>query len=170
MWVHLPPAGRLKPRLRRHEARLGGLNGVMRFRAAYTELYVHLVWGTWDRLPLLVPGLREQVYACIAAECRSCGADVLALGGVEDHVHLLVRLPTTISIADLVQCVKGASSHLSTHQLAPGSFFKWQGGYAAFTVSKSVVPRVRNYIAHQAEHHHTGSLHREAELPELAQP
>ncbi len=133
-------------------------------REPFTQLYIHLVWATWDRLPLLTPELRETVYACIQAECRGMKVEVLALGGTADHVHLLVRLPTTITIALLVKQVKGASSHLTTQRLHPTYGFKWQGAYAAFTVSKSEVPLIRAHILRQEEHHREDGLEIEREL------
>jgi len=68
-------------------------------------------------------------------------------------VHLLVRWSPTVSVAELIGEVKGASSHFVTHQLLPKAFFKWQGAYGAFTVSREHVERVRHYIEHQKEHH-----------------
>lgn len=116
-------------------------------------LYVHLIWTTWDRLPLLTPELEEVVYRCFNAECRRLGAEMLAVGGVADHVHLLVRLPRTLDVARLVKQLKGASSHLVTHEVRPGEFFKWRGGYSAFSVSRWDVPRVRGYIRRQKQRH-----------------
>ncbi|HYW10752.1 MAG TPA: transposase [Longimicrobium sp.] len=76
-------------------------------RKPFTRLYVHLVWSTWNRAPLLTPALLQAIDKCIRAECVKVGADVPAFGGVADHVHLLVRLPTTISVAVFVKQVKG---------------------------------------------------------------
>jgi putative transposase len=77
----------------------------------------------------------------------------LAVGGVADHVHILVRFPPTLTVARLVGEVKGASSHLITHAIHPGSFFKWQGAYGAFTISKRSVSLVSAYILNQKTHH-----------------
>jgi REP element-mobilizing transposase RayT len=104
-------------------------------RQPFTQIYVHLIWSTWDRLPLISPELREAIHACIQAECRELKADVLALGGVEDHVHLLVRLPTTLPVATLAKQVKGAPSHLVTHRLEHQDGFKWQGGLGALVAA-----------------------------------
>jgi REP element-mobilizing transposase RayT len=92
-------------------------------------------------------------------------AEVIALGGVADHVHLLVGLPATLSIADLMSHIKGASAHLVTHQLATGAFFKWQGAYAAFSVNPRDLDPLSAYIARQPEHHAAGSLRPAWELP-----
>jgi putative transposase len=118
-----------------------------------THLYVHFVWATWDRLPLITPELEPQVYASIAKKCQELRCELRAIGGVENHVHTLIRLHATVSAAELAKGMKGASSHLATHVLAPNQFFKWQGTYGAFSVSLEDVPHVRAYIELQKEHH-----------------
>jgi putative transposase len=130
-------------------------------REPYTQLFVHTVWATWDRAPLLEPDLMQVVDAAVRRECVDLKVDVVAFGGVSDHVHLLARIPTTISVAQLVKQVKGSSSHLLTNRLRVP--FKWQGGYGAFTVSKPLVPRVRDYVLNQERHHREGTLVRAAE-------
>jgi putative transposase len=134
-------------------------------RAPWTQLYLHLVWSTWDRHPFLVQGIRERVYECVQAECVELRVDVVAIGGIEDHVHLLVRVPTTIAPADLVKRVKGASSHRVNHDVRPPFYFKWQGAYGAFSVSKRHVPLIREYVLRQEEHHRERSLYRLLEPP-----
>jgi putative transposase len=121
--------------------------------ASYGQVYVHLVWACWNRLPLLTEEIRQKVFACIAANAEEVGCQVIEIGGIEDHVHFLVRIPLTTSIADLAHDVKGASSHLVTHKLAPELGFKWQGSYGAFSVSGYHVHKVANYIRNQAAHH-----------------
>ncbi|HKV84988.1 MAG TPA: IS200/IS605 family transposase [Ktedonobacterales bacterium] len=127
-------------------------------RETRVALFVHVVWGTWDRLPLLVGERERRVYRCIEDTCREMGVEVLALGGVEDHVHLAVRLPATLAVADLVKRLKGASSHLATHEIASEDFFKWQGGYGAFSASASGLAALCAYVRGQKEHHRLGTL------------
>jgi len=127
-------------------------------RTPYTQLYVHLTWSTWDRLPLITKNIQSHLYASIASKCRQLKCEPLAIGGTEDHVHLLVRLHPTVAIATLVKEAKGTSSHLVTHELSPGEFFKWQGGYGAFTISKEDVLRLKTYIENQELHHAEGAL------------
>ena len=132
-------------------------------REPFTQLFVHLVWATWDRAPLLTADLMEHVDNVVRSECVRMRVEVVAFNGVADHVHLLVRFPTTVSIAQLVKQVKGVSSHLiGQHLRLP---FKWQGGYGAFTLSKSQVPRVRTYVLAQQRHHPDGTSHPPLELP-----
>src|SRR4051794_5154611 len=111
-------------------------------RRPWTEAYLHLVWSTWRRQPFITPELQSRVYGALAHQCAEVGADVIAIGGMPDHVHVVVRLPTTISIAELVRRPKGASSNLVTHVIRSPDPFKWQGGYGAFTVSKRHVPMI----------------------------
>ncbi|HYH79661.1 MAG TPA: transposase [Longimicrobium sp.] len=107
-------------------------------------MFLHLVWSTWRREPFITAELRERIYGA-------------------DHVHLLVRIPTTISIAELVRRLKGTSSHLVTHVLQSPEPFKWQGGYGVFSVSKRHVPVVRDYVLNQERHHRDGPLHHQLE-------
>ena len=72
------------------------------------EVYIHVVWATWNREPLLTADVRPRVLAAIADDCRELGVEVMALNAMAEHVHLLVRLPTTVTVAKLVQQVKGS--------------------------------------------------------------
>ena len=126
-------------------------------REPYTQLYLHLVWATWDRMPLIRAELQQPIYACIHEQVTAQRCDPIAIGGISDHVHLLLRLHPTATIAEVVRRAKGASSHLVTHVLEPGGFFKWQGYYGVFTISKQQVPHVRDYINRQEQHHLGGT-------------
>ena len=122
-------------------------------RAPFTQRYLHCVWATWDREPLLTAPIEQPVYAFILAKTRALRCVPIAVGGTESHVHLLVRWSSTVSIAEFLGDVKGSSSHFVTHQHLPGAFFKWQGSYGAFTVSRDHVEVVRHYIEQQKQHH-----------------
>ncbi len=127
-------------------------------RSNFTQLYLHCVWATWDRLPLITPEIQKPIYAAIIGECKKLGCTAIAIGGIENHVHLLTAFPTTITVSDLIKQVKGSSSHLVTHEIQPGKFFKWQGSYGAFTVSHDGIDKVANYIRNQPIHHQQNSL------------
>jgi putative transposase len=128
-------------------------------RTPWTEVYLHIVWSTWRRHPFISAELQPRVYGALAHQCAEVDADVIAIGGMPDHVHVLARMPTTISIAEFVRRMKGASSHLVTHVLRSPEPFKWQGGYGAFSVSKRHVPVVSNYVLNQEQHHREGTTH-----------
>ncbi len=122
-------------------------------RNNFTQLYVHLVWATWDRLPLITPEIQEPIYNIITFECKQLGCHVIAIGGITDHVHLLTGFPATLAIATLAKQIKGSSSHTINYQIRPNDFFKWQGSYAAFTVNHQDLAPIAAYIHNQADHH-----------------
>jgi putative transposase len=121
--------------------------------ATYADMFLHLVWGTFARAPSISESIEGALYAAMAEKCRELRCPPLAIGGVTDHVHLLVALSPTVAVATLVKEIKGASAHLVTHRLAPGTVFRWQTGYGAFTLRKSDTPTVRRYVLDQKKHH-----------------
>ncbi len=133
-------------------------------RANFTQLYLHFVWATWDRLPLITPDIQNFVYAAIIGECNKLGCTIIAVGGIEDHVHLLIGFPPTLAVSEMIKQIKGSSSHLITHEINPGKFFKWQGSYGGFTVSHDAINIVANYIKNQAIHHSQKSINPTWEL------
>ena len=156
-----------KPGLQQHEVRLRGLRprhrgGSTRDLATdgivgrYAEIYLHLVWGTWDRHPFLTGDRVEVVYRAVLDECAGLGAEVIAIGGMADHVHLLVRVPASLAPAALVKQVKGSTSHLINPTHGAQAPFRWQGGYGVFSVSRQHLARIRRYVLNQEEHHREG--------------
>jgi putative transposase len=134
-------------------------------RRNFTQLYVHLIWATWDRLPLITPNLKEQIYNVISYECKQLGCSVVAIGGIEDHVHLLTGFPANVAISELVKQIKGSSSHCVMNQIQPNKFFKWQGSYAAFSVNHQDLHAITTYIQNQTTHHQQQTLILNWEIP-----
>ena len=127
-------------------------------RSNFTQLYLHAVWATWDRLPLITPDIQKNIYGAIIKHCEELRCSMIAVGGVEDHIHLLTGLPPSLSVSNFIKNIKGSSSHCVTHDIKPGEFFKWQGSYGAFTVSHDAIDKVANYIKNQAIHHQQKSI------------
>jgi REP-associated tyrosine transposase len=120
---------------------------------AYVKTLVHCVFSTKERRKLIHPDLQERLFPYLGGIARSNGLLALAVGGVEDHVHLLLSLPSTMPVAKAVQLIKGGSSKW-VHETFPGSSgFAWQEGYGAFSIGVSQVERTSAYIRDQAEHH-----------------
>ena len=117
------------------------------------QLYLHLVWATWDRLPLILPAWERRLYREIEAEARGMGCLVLALNGMMDHVHLVVSIPSAVSVAELAKQVKGVSSHFINEVIFPDSQFKWQGSYGAFSAGRDGLDALVQYIKNQTKHH-----------------
>lgn len=117
------------------------------------KLIYHCVFSTKDRHQFLKPDIRERVYGYIRGIVRELDGQLIAIGGTNDHVHLLVELPGTLAIADAMRLVKTNSSKWVHETLPTQSEFAWQTGYAAFTVSESAKQPVIEYIQKQTEHH-----------------
>ena len=133
--------------------------------------FTHFVWATWDRMPLLEGEIEQDAYALIRAQCAHLKVALYAIGGVADHVHLLVELPRTLCVSDFMEAVKGVSSNaLNDKHGSPTWAFKWQGRYSDLSVSASHMPRVRLYIENQKQHHANNSLWENCELPAIPNP
>ncbi len=132
-------------------------------REPFHQLYFHLVWATYDREPLIRPSDEARLFGAMVSKTEELRCKVVAFGGVEDHVHLLVRVRPVVAVAGLVQEIKGASSHLMNAEIERADKFRWQGAYGAFTVSPRAVPAVKRYVRSQKEHHRAGTLHDEWE-------
>jgi putative transposase len=131
---------------------------ILKMPSNFTRIYIHHIWSTWDRQPMLIPEVRDGAYKVIREECKSLKCELIRIGGISDHVHLLATLNPTISLADFVKQVKGSSSHFINHEIRSGFLFKWQGSYGALTVSTSGVDDLCEYIDRQEEHHRRKSL------------
>lgn len=131
----------------------------MSYGKPYTEVYLHLIWATYDRLPLIRPTHETRLYAAIWEKALELRCDPIAIGGTEDHVHLLCRLHPTVSISHLVQMVKGVSSHHMSFLMDDGVKFRWQGSYGVFSVHARAVPTVRAYVQNQRKHHADQTTH-----------
>ena len=117
------------------------------------EVYVHLVWTTWQRLPLLRDGVREAALDAVAAKCQHLGAHPLAVGGMPDHVHVAARIAPTVSVSTLCGQMKGYSSYQVQRRISPVTAFRWQDGYAAFSFAADDLGAVVRYIEDQPHHH-----------------
>jgi REP element-mobilizing transposase RayT len=121
--------------------------------ATFTRLLYHVVFSTKSRAPFIDPKLRAELYPYMEGIVRRQNGWMLALDGMPDHVHLLLRLKPDLAIADLVRHVKGGSSKWVHEHVGLCPEFAWQLGYAAFSVSESKERAVRSYIAKQEAHH-----------------
>jgi REP element-mobilizing transposase RayT len=120
---------------------------------SYTHLLSHVIFSTKDRAPTLDADLRSRLYSYMGDIMREIGGSALNINGTPDHVHLLLLLPGTTSMADAMRVLKTNSSRW-IHETYPNRrTFAWQTGYGAFSVSQSNAEEVRRYIDNQEEHH-----------------
>jgi putative transposase len=126
-----------------------------------TNLLVHIIFSTKDRLPLLDAELRSRVYPYLGGILNHLGATPLALNGPADHVHGLIKIRAVHSIAKVVEKLKSNSTGWVHEEWPERRRFAWQEGYAAFSVSESQVPTLLKYIGEQDEHHRKVSFQEE---------
>ena len=127
----------------------------------FVAAYYHYVFSTKERRRFLTPTIRERLFPFLGGIARQYKMKALQIGGVEDHVHVLVSMPPTMSISKAVQLLKGGSSKW-LHQTFPECrLLQWQEKYGAFTVSPSQLDKITKYIANQKEHHRQMTFQKE---------
>ena len=119
---------------------------------------LHVVFSTKNRAPLIAPTWRPRLHGFLSSIAADRKFPAVIVGGVEDHVHLLISLPADRPICDCARLLKGTSSKWVNDQFFPDRSFAWQAGYGAFSVSQSQIEVVTNYIRNQAEHHRKWSF------------
>jgi REP element-mobilizing transposase RayT len=132
------------------------------------QVYVHLVWTTWRRRPLIRAEFEAELHRILGAKCIELRCQPRAIGGTADHVHMLVRLHPATSLGHLVAALKGGSAHAVTHRLAPAIEFRWQQGYGAFSIGPEDIDVVERYIRDQKRHHAANALLAEFEIAQEA--
>ncbi len=118
---------------------------------SYTNLLYHIVYGTKGRLPLITDELKPRLHEYLGGTVRGLGGIAFEINGMNDHVHLLVKIPPTVAVSDFLRDLKSNSSKKAKELI--NDKFGWQRRFGAFTVSESQFDVILNYIRNQAEHH-----------------
>lgn len=119
----------------------------------YWQLFYHMVWATKNRLPLLTPDVEVVIYDLLRGKAIGLGATVFALGGVLDHVHMVVAIPPKIAVAAFIGQIKAvASTKFNKSGLSEGAFF-WQEEYSVFSFDRNRLPNYIAYVERQKQHH-----------------
>ena len=126
----------------------------------YTSSLFHCVFSTKERRPLIRSELQADLWAYLGGIARSNGMRAFAVGGVDDHAHVLVALPSDLSLARAMQLLKGGSSRWM-HEALGRKDFQWQRGYGGFSIGVSQVDATVAYIESQVEHHRKKSFQEE---------
>ena len=121
----------------------------------YTALHYHFVFSTKNRYPWITPDIESRIWDFLGGIARTNKMKPLKTAGIEDHIHILLGAPPTLAPSKIAQLIKGGSSAWIHDTFPHLQDFAWQDGYGAFTVSKSAVPDVTEYIATQRQHHLT---------------
>ena len=116
----------------------------------YAQNVVHVVFSTKARYKAMDSEFRPKLWAYVTGICRKLDIYVHSVGGMDDHIHLLIQISPALTLSKAVATIKANSSRWASEE---GHKFAWQQGYAAFSVSASVIPAVIRYIRDQERHH-----------------
>ena len=130
---------------------------------SYNQIWIHAIWSTKVRLPLIHKSVEKTIHQYLSDQLRELGCPVRIVNGMPDHIHALFLLSPQKSIADVIKQIKGSSSHYINANNLIDHKFAWQTGYAAYSVSESVVDKVFQYIKNQKEHHQQNTFQQEYE-------
>jgi len=119
----------------------------------YSNLFYHMVFSTKGRNDLISPEIEERVWAYIGGIARNHEIIAVQVGGIENHIHILILAKPKVAPSQIAQWIKGESSRWIRQTFPELAKFEWQDGYGVFSVSKSSVPDVVEYITNQREHH-----------------
>ena len=119
----------------------------------YYKIWVHVIWSTKNRQPLLQKEIRQKVLNHIREKSQTERIYLDAVSGMPDHIHCLISVNPKYSISEIINKIKGESSHWINHQRLLNIQFAWQNGYSAFSVSESQIEKTREYINNQENHH-----------------
>jgi putative transposase len=117
----------------------------------YSSMFSHVVWSTKDRIAMIDPLFKNRLYDYIGGVVKNTGGVLSSIGGMPDHVHMLIGISTSSSIAKVMQDIKANSSRFVRKNF--NQHFAWQTGYGNFNISFSHLNAVKNYISNQEEHH-----------------
>ena len=120
---------------------------------SYTSSYYHCVFSTKERRQFITKELQIRLFPYLGGIAKEHKLKMLAVGGMPDHVHLLLSLPKTIAISKALQLIKGGSSKWIHDTFSEHETFAWQKGYGAFSIGVNDIERTTAYIENQTEHH-----------------
>jgi len=128
---------------------------------SYTSLRYHLVWSTKHRKPLITAAIERHLWGALRSKIKALGGVAFIINGTEDHVHLVVAIPASMAVESFVRDIKAHASRVA-RKLCPE--FRWQDGFAAFTVSAREMDDLIDYVANQKPHHASGTIVDELEV------
>jgi REP element-mobilizing transposase RayT len=125
---------------------------------SYWKLFYHFVWSTRSREALIREDLASDLYGEVVGKATQLGAVAHAVGGVEDHVHLVASVPPRVAVADFIGQIKESSSHFANHMLGLSGTFGWQAEYGVLSFDDKHVAKVVAYVLDQRRNHAEGSM------------
>ncbi len=131
------------------------------FYMAFWRTYYHMVWATKERQPLITADRETDLYNYIIDKANNLHCIIHAIDGIEDHIHLIVSIPPSLSIAEFAKNIKGSSAHLlnKNHRLSANDSipFAWQRGYGVLSLGSKQLEQAISYVKNQKIHHSQGT-------------
>ena len=124
----------------------------------YWRLFYHIIWGTKNREPFIQVEFENSLHNIIAAKGTNLGAFIHAVGGTEDHIHLVASVPPRLALSDFIGQVKGNGSHFVNHELSQPYHFSWQAEYGVVSFGGRQLNMVAKYVKNQRLHHGEGTI------------
>ncbi len=124
---------------------------------SHWRLYYHLIWTTKDRRPLIQPAWEKELFTYLSAKAQELGCNPHAIGGTATHLHLVISIPPSIAVSDVIGLLKAGSSR-RINRAHPEAGFAWQPDSTLYTVSESGLERISGYVKAQKVHHAQGTL------------
>jgi REP-associated tyrosine transposase len=136
-------------------------------RNVYSEINLHFVWHTKDNQPVLEGSIEKHLHDFLKERpLQTPGVYFHQIGGIPDHVHLVVSVPPTLLISDWIGQMKGSSSHYINHRIANRHLLDWQTGYGVVSFGTGDLPWVNRYVRNQKQHHTKGTTQERLERGE----
>ena len=124
----------------------------------FHKLYYHVIWTPYLRQPLISPEIEKVLYPFIENKAKRFHCTVLGIGGMPDHIHVVIQIPPAESISDIIGKIKGSSSYFLNKELQIIENFSWEDGFGVLSFAERDLPKVLHYIKGQKRHHDSKSL------------
>ncbi len=135
------------------------------------ELYYHFVWATHDRLPLITPDREASLYRFLHHKTNELGGYLHAVGGIEDHLHMIVSISPSLALSQYVRLIKGSSSrYVNANHPNLNTKFGWQNEYGVFSINKKNLELAIAYVQNQKSHHADNAIFPHLEPDALPNP
>ena len=128
---------------------------------SFNKIWIHAIWATKERTPIIHSNVEQKIHSFITDQLKEQGCPIRIINGMPDHIHCLFLLNPQKSIVEVIKQIKGSSSHYINQNDLTTEKFAWQTGYAAYSVSESVVEKVYQYIKNQKAHHQKKAFQQE---------
>jgi putative transposase len=132
----------------------------------FHKLFYHAIWATYRREPIITSEIESYLYPFFENKAKRFHCNLIAVGGIADHIHIAIRIPPAESVSDIIGKLKGSSSYFLNKEIQITENFAWQDGFGVLSFSERDLPAIVDYIKNQKAHHRNGTCNEEMERME----